>query len=198
MKSLALVIFLGLFAAYSAQKRVKVTILYETLCPDSTKFVTEQLSPNYYHLRNYIDFELVPFGKAKSQNNGASFTCQHGQTECAGNRIQTCALNSIWNKDLQIAFVGCYMSTGDLSGFHCANKYGIEFADIMYCASTDLGRQLQLRDEKRTGQFRPSFVPTIIYNNKFDEGVQDRALYDFLGASCEMINFAAPICNGKK
>lgn len=39
-------------------------VLYESLCPDSVRFMQQQLGPNYHDLQDYIDVTLVPFGKA--------------------------------------------------------------------------------------------------------------------------------------
>ncbi len=59
---LILIIFL-VEIAQSNDKKVKVTILYETYCPDSRRFIN-QLTENYEKLKNKIDVEFVPFGKA--------------------------------------------------------------------------------------------------------------------------------------
>lgn len=42
-----------------------VSVFYESLCPDSIKLVKQQLFPNFEIFQNYVDWELVPFGKAK-------------------------------------------------------------------------------------------------------------------------------------
>lgn len=95
---------------------MNVTLYYESLCPHSRVFITDQLKPNYETFKDYIKVELVPYGKAKvctaflllSSNwlvdgisdlkfcllyfyqttvvdDGISFKCQHGKSECAGN-----------------------------------------------------------------------------------------------------------------
>lgn len=43
-------------------------------------------------------------------NEDADFECQHGENECAGNAIQSCALNSLPDQDKQVQFVSCQMS----------------------------------------------------------------------------------------
>ena len=37
---------------------------YESLCPDSRKFITQQLYPTYQNLSQNLDVEFKPFGKA--------------------------------------------------------------------------------------------------------------------------------------
>lgn len=60
-----------------------------------------------------------------------------------------------------------------------------------------LGRQLQLEAEKVTKITKPSFVPTIIYQNRFDQELQNRSIVDFKGVVCELIGNAAPACKSR-
>lgn len=60
-----------------------------------------------------------------------------------------------------------------------------------------LGRQLQLEAEKVTKKTKPTFVPTIIYQNQFDQELQNRSLVDFRGVVCELIGNAAPACKSR-
>lgn len=45
--------------------QIKVTVLYEALCPYSQQFITKQLFPTYKKLSKYLDVELVPYGLAE-------------------------------------------------------------------------------------------------------------------------------------
>jgi hypothetical protein len=45
-------------------QNVHVTVYYETLCPDSQRFVTHQLYPAWKDLKDHLVLEFVPFGKA--------------------------------------------------------------------------------------------------------------------------------------
>lgn len=45
--------------------QLDVTILYESLCPDSVAFFRDQLRPNYEYFKNFINVNLVPFGKSQ-------------------------------------------------------------------------------------------------------------------------------------
>ena len=44
--------------------QLKVLVLYESLCPDSVRFMQRQLGPSYDLIKDYIDITLVPFGKS--------------------------------------------------------------------------------------------------------------------------------------
>ena len=43
---------------------VLISVFYETLCPDSSQFINTQLSLAFKKFQKYVDFKLVPFGKA--------------------------------------------------------------------------------------------------------------------------------------
>lgn len=44
---------------------IKVTVYYEALCSDSRNFIIKQLVPTYNDLHDFIQLDLVPYGKAK-------------------------------------------------------------------------------------------------------------------------------------
>ena len=43
---------------------VLISVFYETLCPDSSQFINTQLSFAFKKFQKYVNFKLVPFGKA--------------------------------------------------------------------------------------------------------------------------------------
>ncbi|XP_055546176.1 GILT-like protein 1 [Wyeomyia smithii] len=175
--------------------RVKVDVYYEHLCPDSIRWISDQLGPSYDALRDIIDIDFIPFGKSVSINNGESFECQHGPLECEGNRIQSCVLNYIPEQDRQVSYVVCQMNfNADPRGYECAFRSGVNLISAQACVEGDLGRQLQLQAERRTQLIAPSFVPTIVFNGQFDQSLQDRSLNDFLGVMCELSNNAIAAC----
>lgn len=46
--------------------QVPITVYYESLCPDSAKFITEQLYPAVKgDLKDHVEITWVPFGKSK-------------------------------------------------------------------------------------------------------------------------------------
>lgn len=46
-------------------EKVKVTVYYEALCPDSKFFMTYQLVPVFEKLKDSLLLDLVPYGKAE-------------------------------------------------------------------------------------------------------------------------------------
>ncbi|XP_016975668.2 gamma-interferon-inducible lysosomal thiol reductase isoform X1 [Drosophila rhopaloa] len=167
-------------------KQLHVTLLYESLCPDTRNFM-HQLGPVYKEFQDYIDILLVPFGKAQSERNGAIFHCQHGPAECKGNRLQGCVINSTANQAAQVQFVVCQMLAPDYSRIdQCANEAGL-LTDVVQCLSSETGTKLQLQAELVTKKYSPSFIPTIVYNGVFDQQLQDHSLRDFRGTVCYLL-----------
>ncbi|KAK8720600.1 hypothetical protein OTU49_013216, partial [Cherax quadricarinatus] len=92
--------------------RVKIEVYFESLCPDSVHFFTHQLYPTWLDLRDIMDLVFVPFGKARATPTGTGdyeFECQHGPDECYGNKVMSCAQESL-PIHTQMEFFHCMMS----------------------------------------------------------------------------------------
>lgn len=186
----------------AVKEKLKVMVLYESLCPDSIRFIGSQLGPHYDGLKDYIDITLVPFGKSKSINNNGlvQFFCQHGPKECEGNRQQLCVLQQTTDQATQVNFVVCQMRKRDVTDIReCAESLGLS-SDIDACMHNGLGTTLQLEAERVTFLFKPQFVPTIVYDGVFDQQLQDNSLRDFRGTVCYLlqrrgdISFHSEVC----
>lgn len=96
---------------------MKVSVYYETLCPDSIAFIRNQLWPAHGSVGEIMDIDLIPYGKAavrqllfclsafhqhaisfsvpfmqyeENGDNSVSFRCQHGSRECYGKLQKLC------------------------------------------------------------------------------------------------------------
>lgn len=49
-------------------QKVQVGVFYESLCPDSIRFVKNQLEPIYQDFNEFIQIDFIPFGKSKVIN----------------------------------------------------------------------------------------------------------------------------------
>ncbi|KAF9420772.1 hypothetical protein HW555_003120 [Spodoptera exigua] len=183
-----------------APQKVIVTIYYESLCPDSKRFILNQLEPSIHTLENYITLEFVPFGKARSINQGHNgFQCQHGPEECAGNMVQSCALDLMQERnDLEkVLYVTCEMMTeaGTTNNMKCVKRAGLRAYDVRSCISSGIGTSLQLQAEQATNQIRPRFIPTVTINGVFDQQIQDSAMVDLYGTLCSVLGEVPPCVN---
>ncbi|CAG2173209.1 unnamed protein product, partial [Oppiella nova] len=70
---------------YSCCSALKISLYYETLCPDSQRFVKQQLHQAYQLFGDQISVQLIPFGNVdeyKDTNGVLKYHCQHGIQEC--------------------------------------------------------------------------------------------------------------------
>lgn len=44
--------------------QLHIGIYYESLCPDSIRFIKNQLEPEYRNFADFVDIEFIPFGKS--------------------------------------------------------------------------------------------------------------------------------------
>ncbi|KAL3172933.1 hypothetical protein MRX96_012677 [Rhipicephalus microplus] len=108
-------------------KTARIQLYYESLCPYSVAFITEQLWPTYVRVGYLMDVQLVPFGNAfkeqqqekpnssraerfavgRRQEPDYKYSCQHGPDECFGNVVQSCAAHIFNDTILSLAFVTC-------------------------------------------------------------------------------------------
>merc|ERR1712038_1239265 len=93
---------------------LQMDLYYESLCPDSTRFISNQIPEMYAALSQEVSINFVPYGFASTtedENGELHFKCQHGERECAGNIVQACSLYLTKDRpDDQVALITCMMS----------------------------------------------------------------------------------------
>ncbi|XP_055373066.1 GILT-like protein 1 [Condylostylus longicornis] len=215
--------FLGLLAVISvcsATIKVKIDVYYESLCPDSAAFITEQLYPVVKEdLKNYVDINWIPFGKSTFETRGSEvlFECHHGPNECYGNKVHSCAIDNIQansyeiehtKASLQLDFINCLMKIGKnfpdnkYPGEKCARENHINnWENIQQCANSTEGSQLLKKNGERTMEFQNPLksVPTIVFSEQYDDDRQRKALTNFRGFLCQYIAQSQPsprVCQG--
>jgi len=203
---LKIVGLLALFAVCNAQ-RLRVDVYYESLCPDSARFINDQLYPaKRGPLGKYFDVNLVPFGKASWVTFGAdvNFTCQHGPPECYGNKIQACALEHIQVNSYQnthtrdsliLEYVNCLMKLGNqrdsvYPGARCASAVQLaNWPIIEQCANSTDGSKYLQNQGMITQQLQPALtsVPTVVFKQQYSSELQDLAMRNFQSAVCRAL-----------
>ncbi|XP_063239545.1 GILT-like protein 1 [Bacillus rossius redtenbacheri] len=188
-------------AGPSLQAAVNVTLYYESLCPDSIRFVKQQLYPAWKSLSpECLRVDFVPYGKASQErlaDGHWSFSCQHGPRECLGNKQQACALHALRDLPaLQVEFVHCFMAAADppSSGAQCAKTLNITYSEIEKCSSSQQGEDLLAALGDKTKKFNPelSWVPTPAFNNVYDAEDLQESMTDFLSAVCKRLDSPKP------
>uniref|UniRef100_A0A8D8WZG4 Gamma-interferon-inducible lysosomal thiol reductase n=1 Tax=Cacopsylla melanoneura TaxID=428564 RepID=A0A8D8WZG4_9HEMI len=173
---------------------IKVSVYYEALCPDSRNFILHQLVPTYERGPRIVDYELVPYGKAKTEElvppgNHYKFQCQHGSVECYANKIHSCAARYVSKKTTLLKFVACMINDNmepEQVAMDCAREHAIDVSPILLCAQGPEGEILLKNYGEMTAALRPkvSFIPTILINgNQYN---QARILKNLWSSVCDL------------
>ncbi|KAI5745852.1 hypothetical protein M8J76_014761 [Diaphorina citri] len=173
---------------------IKVSVYYEALCPDSRHFVLHQLVPVYEKGSRIMDYELVPYGKAKTEElvppgNRYKFHCQHGSVECHANKIHACAIKNIENKATLLKYVACMINDNyeaEQIALDCSRQHNIDVNPILQCARGVEGEILLKTYGEMTYALTPkvSFIPTILINgNQYN---QAHILKNLWGSVCAL------------
>lgn len=189
-----------------AEDKVPVSVYYESLCPDSIAFVTQQLVPTYNtDLKNYMDLKLVPYGKStqrrSSDGSKWEFTCHHGPVECYGNKVQGCILENIENKDQQLKYIDCLMNQAKT----IKNEYPInmcvgggDLSIVTSCANSTQtgvsGSDILAKNGNETAKLSPPLtsVPTIVFNDVFNKSDHEMAQTNFKKVLCSYVKDECP------
>lgn len=201
---IALALFVTAVIAAPSEEKVRVAVYYESYCPDSIAFLTNQLYPVYKTpLASYMNLTLVPYGKSKYNKTeaGYNFNCHHGPKECTGNKIMACVLNVYPKQDDQLKLINCTSSTIRANpkidvypGLECASELRLDYTDVKTCADSDRGDQLLAALGNKTNEFQAELtnVPSVVFNEKFNSDSQSMALKDFKSALCAQITGKKP------
>lgn len=200
--------------ACMGQAKVPVTVYYESLCPDSKAFITEQLTPALRSpLGMYVELQLVPYGKSTFNTQGSDtiFTCHHGPNECYGNKVHSCAIKNIEADSFQagktkqsktVDFIYCIMQRSfpdqTFQTQSCGDENEIKnWKNIQECANSTEGSSLLKENGMLTQSLNPSLtsVPTILFRNHYDHDAQALALVSFRDALCKEIDPRPAECN---
>jgi interferon gamma-inducible protein 30 len=153
--------------------RVKVDFYFESLCPYCQQYMVGALktAANTADFWKICDFNLYPYGNARRQQNGSSwsFTCQHGVRECEGNFIETCALK-LYDKYTQaLPFIICLETNSNdwtAQGKKCAQQLSLDWNAISTCATSSAGVNYLVEMAVATENLVPAhtYVPWVVVN----------------------------------
>jgi len=171
-------------------KKLKLTLLYESLCPDCQILIRDALYPQVWKMgRDFVDLELVPYGNARHSqgaNGTYDISCQHGPEECKLNKLHSCVIHQLVDTSRWFPFIYCMEEAmskkedPDAAKKKCYNQLGIKASEqkkIDECAQGPQGDQLQKAAADRTDAIKPDkhvFVPWIMIN---DVSLQKAQIY---------------------
>ncbi|XP_065070066.1 gamma-interferon-inducible lysosomal thiol reductase-like [Rhopilema esculentum] len=185
---------------------VKVTLYYESLCPDCRQFILDQWFSAFTKLYSsgILDVDLVPYGNAREYQYGGQwiFYCQHGANECLGNLIETCAIHAAGNASVYAPFIHCMEYYGPTTSNlqYCATTSHMDYATINSCVQGSLGNQLQHQMALKTDALNPphQYVPWITVNGVHTDQIQNAVQTNMLGYVCSMYQGTKPaVCSSK-
>ncbi|OXU25364.1 hypothetical protein TSAR_012927 [Trichomalopsis sarcophagae] len=177
---------------------VVVTVFYEALCPDSRSFIKHQLKPTFDKIEDYIDVNLIPYGKAETivTSDDYEFKCQHGETECEANMIHACAIHKVLNSRRRLELVECMISNNmhPQAILETCAKGMDELKDIVQCSKSMEGRKMLKRFGDLTKSLDPrvSFIPTITLDHEMDN--QILILKNLLHQVCQRLDSPPSEC----
>ncbi|CAH1390061.1 unnamed protein product [Nezara viridula] len=173
---------------------VEITVYYETLCPKCENFFPKQLLPLYtdtdYDFASLISkIELVPYGQVAPLNMSKwlDIWCQHGRSECDGNKLHACAIKYIPDTLTTLNYISCLANETLSKHFEMLeHKYPIDkcqnelpagiYQKIINCYKSDEGWELFDDNAEKTHQFEKRFFPYVTFNGKRDDDVAKDAV----------------------
>ena len=171
---------------------VNFTLYLESLCPDCKNFINQQLWPAFKAVGSIMNLALVPYGNAQEQRQGDrwQFDCQHGEEECFGNLIETCAIYYYPNATDYFPFIYCIESSTSLPrtiASECASKFGLDYSQIQSCVEGPLGNKLEHEMALKTGALQPphQYVPWVTLNGVHTDKIQSEAQNNLIELICD-------------
>lgn len=179
----------------SDSDKVQVELYYESQCPGCREMITTSFyeafqAPGFLDM---ADITFVPYGNAQETGTTASgfyeFECQHGESECIFNVIETCALAKISDDDplLQFKYIDCIEHNDESRdptqdyykvAIACAELAGLKddvVSDMQDCATGMEGNQLEHEMAVKTDSLNPphTYVPYVVVNGDHNDDIQN-------------------------
>lgn len=192
----AFFIFCAFYFVAAENEPIKLTLYYETLCPDTRKFVLDELVPTYNSsFQPSINLNLVPFGNAHFIENDGQTTveCQHKEPECYGNKLQACFIvKHSPGIGRSLDYVKCMFEKENWKSINetaveCASELGFNWIDIEKCANSEDGDQLIADFGNQTLNLVPKldWIPRIDINDVHTDAMRNEALFGLKKYLCD-------------
>mmetsp|Transcript_61389 Transcript_61389/g.142893 ORF Transcript_61389/g.142893 Transcript_61389/m.142893 type:complete len:280 (-) Transcript_61389:81-920(-) len=214
---LALLTFLHADAVMSLRQpggKVLVEVFYETMCPYCHRFINSTLRQfsEDAELRPLVDLHMLPAGNvqvmpAEGVSEGYFFwhpelkrdkyiyRCQHGESECLGNMIHSCAIKLL-AEEKYLGLIFCMAAKTSVvperSSYECMEQLAIDPEVIKKCVRGPKANEEMYAITKFDAELKEqrTYVPWIVVNGKHLEVNDGRA--ELKMAVCTALGDAAP------
>ncbi|XP_018334095.1 gamma-interferon-inducible lysosomal thiol reductase isoform X2 [Agrilus planipennis] len=177
--------------------KLRVSIYYEVLCPDSSRFIREQFYPTYNKLSPFLDVDFVPYGKARrwmTRDGKWQFKCQHDKAECVGNKREGCVLYQTLPDFKKSKFVYCdfgHSSPGSSKSVkECTGKVNASWSFVKSCMDSPKGDEILAHFGDITDALSSplSYVPAIAINGFYSPSMSRDLEFNFFDTICSMFD----------
>ena len=196
MKFLFAILFILCLISFSSeQKHVpKIQVYIESLCPDCYNFIVGPFKEFYEKVKrpNLAQIEFIPYGNANEKYNTQTkkweFTCQHGEPECYGNLIETCAIQKMGRINSYSAIL-CLESNIEEYDFDfdktlefCFKEDQTTLNEIKTCVSSDMGNLYEHQMAQKTESH--FWVPWVVVDGVHDIDAENQILESLIDYVC--------------
>jgi len=198
---------------------VKVEIYFESLCPYCHALLLKSLKPMWENeeLRPFLDLRLFPAGNVltiptASVSDGYRFwhpeleaegadeyvlVCQHGERECLGNAIHSCAMQLLAGPSEYLPLIFCMAESagnGNLvekASFECMHALGINATEIAECVRAPSTNVMMFDIANYSSHLTPkhTYTPWVVVDGVHSKVAESG---DLLGPVCAALGQAAP------
>ena len=173
----------------------KIQVYIESLCPDCVDFITKSFKDFYEKVDkpNLAEVEFIPYGNAKevynTTTNQYDFTCQHGENECYGNLIETCAIQvqgrvQSYKTILCIeSNIASYKLDFDNTLKYCLSDDENTLKEIQNCVESDMGNYYEHQMAQKTDT-NHKWVPWVVVDGVHDENVENQIISSLIDYLC--------------
>eukprot|EP00827_Trimyema_finlayi_P000581 TRINITY_DN111_c0_g1_i1.p1 TRINITY_DN111_c0_g1~~TRINITY_DN111_c0_g1_i1.p1 ORF type:complete len:241 (+),score=97.34 TRINITY_DN111_c0_g1_i1:3-725(+) len=188
----------AILALIHCQDKIKLDFFVESLCPDCMDFMENSFIKAYKvkDIEQIVEWNFQPYGNAhqKKEGNKWTFTCQHGEKECYGNLMETCAIAS-FSKIISSDFIIClekevkepqYFKDFDKAAAACESILKIDLTSVKECMKSDKGNELEHQVADKTDALQPphNYVPWITVNGNHYVDDENKIIENMLGYVC--------------
>ncbi|XP_038633494.1 gamma-interferon-inducible lysosomal thiol reductase-like isoform X2 [Scyliorhinus canicula] len=147
---------------------VRISLFYESRCPDCRHFVVTQLCPTWVRVKEILNIMLIPFGNAES-----------------------CVMHYLQNATSYMPVICCMESASSAltEAQLCLQTHApaVLWDTISDCVNGDQGNELMHQNAQMTNELEPphNYVPWILINGEHSEDLQHQAETDLFNLVCK-------------